>query len=134
MTTNETPVTTARRHALVAAYGANASRWPAAERDEHDRAAGLGEARAVDRALDLAAPEPASVALRRRVLEAAPGRRRQTWWRPAFALVAAAAFGFVIGATVAPPLDDTTDPWVAADVESLLLGPDVEDAVGGGIG
>ncbi|MBM3584477.1 MAG: hypothetical protein FJX36_08665 [Alphaproteobacteria bacterium] len=67
------------------------------------------------------------------MLEAAPHRRRQAWWRSTLAL-AAALFGFVIGATVAPPLDDGSDPWVAANVESLLLGPDEADPANGGIG
>ncbi len=109
----------ARFEAVVAAYGATPSRWPAEERAAAEAlaaadpraAALLAEADSIDAALFAhAVPEP-SHALRAMVIESAPRRRRlarraRLWWTAlAFSIAAGggAFAGSAATAAFAPP-------------------------------
>jgi hypothetical protein len=78
------PLDTARIAALIASYGADPSRWPAAEREAH-AAASMGAAEALREAAALDAllatlddTPPASTDLRRRVLLAVAAQPRHS--------------------------------------------------------
>ncbi|HYE43681.1 MAG TPA: hypothetical protein VEA15_09845 [Caulobacteraceae bacterium] len=105
---------TERFETLIAAYGAEPSRWPAAERDAamafmaSDRAAAerlLFEARMIDAALDASPTPQVSHALRESILAAAPRPRPvrsggfgwPAWLRAGAGLVAACAVGAAAG-------------------------------------
>lgn len=102
-----------RFDALIAAYGAEPSRWPAAEREAATAYLGrrpdaLGAEQALDEALDAWRPAPASAALRERILAAAPRPAPTRWswrqvWLPGAGLAAACAAGAVVGATLVGP-------------------------------
>jgi len=126
-----TDMTVDRVRALLAAYGADPERWPAAERAAAERlladdpalASEFADARAFDSLLDaLPAPAP-SPALRVR-LKDIPDRARLGWtaplawlwpfgtpWRPAAGLVAAALLGVIVG--IATPETTTAASDVA---------------------
>lgn len=125
-----TDMTRDRVRALLAAYGADAGRWPAAERVAAERllaedpvlAAEHAEALAFDRLLD-ALPAPAPSPALRVALKDIPDRSRLGWsaplawlwpfgtpWRPAVGLVAAAVLGVVVG--IATPETTTADSGV----------------------
>ena len=127
-----TDMTTDRVRALLAAYGADTGRWPAAERAAAERllaedpalAADLAEARAFDSLLD-ELPAPAPNPALRVALKDIPDRARFDWsaplawlwpfgapWRPAVGLVAAAVLGIVVG--IATPETTTADSAVTA--------------------
>jgi hypothetical protein len=114
MTTEDTDAL-ARFAALVEAYGAEPSRWPADRRAwaeqflaRSDAARAIAaEAAALDAALDRAPLAPPPAALIGRVLAAAPRAgaraRSASWWlggfwRPAAGLAAAAVLGIGLGA------------------------------------
>lgn len=90
---------------LIAAYGADPARWPAAERAAAQRRAAerdLGDERALDALLDAYRVEGPSAALRQRVLAAAPGPRRafrptRLFWLSGAGLAAACAAGVLLG-------------------------------------
>ena len=88
----------------------------------------------IERALELAGMPSASPTLRRRVLDAAPGRGWRARWRPVAAFVAASALGFVFGWSFGPPLDIGDDLWASTDAEVFLLGPDDPLAGNGDVG
>ena len=128
-----------RFETLIDAYGADADLWPDDERDsalalleQSDRAQRLvAEAAELDEILNQAPAVEPSAALRQRVLDAAPDRRRSwlerldSWttslwpfsprWQPALALGAAAAFGIVIGAS-SPEGELVSDPMEVAEL------------------
>ena len=96
----------ARFEAIVEAYGADAKRWPEAERAaalvyaaRPEAQAILAEARALDAMLDETADaSPASLGLRRRALAGAPKPATPAvTWRPIAALAACAVLGVAIG-------------------------------------
>lgn len=123
---------------LLAAYGADFSRWPANERAagaayaaEHggELEAALADARAIDAALDPVRPDRFDVsALAVRLIAAAP-KRQMFDRRAALALAACAVFGVVLGYgggqfAPAPVAEDDSffalafeAPWVAAEDE-----------------
>lgn len=105
---------TERFENLIAAYGAEPSRWPEAERKAamafmaSDRAAAermLFEARMIDAALDASPTPQVSHALRERILAAAPREKPAAspafgwprWLRAGAGLVAACAVGAAAG-------------------------------------
>src|SRR5690606_16810156 len=124
-------ITKDRFRAMLAAYGADPQRWPAAEREAATRlaaadpelAAELAEAAATDLLLDaLPAPVP-NPALRVR-LKAIPDDATLRWtdrlaalwpfgapWRPAAGLVAAALVGVVVGFTAPQPTPADDADW-----------------------
>lgn len=130
-----TGMTKDRVRELLAAYGADAERWPEAEREPARRLAAsdpglaseIAEAAALDALLD-AMPVPApSPALRVR-LKAIPDRAPARWaerlsalwpfgapWRPAAGLVAAALVGVLVGFT-APQPPQPDGEWIEADI------------------
>ncbi len=90
----------ARFEDLIAAYGADAKRWPEAERAAAEAFAArapdaLQDARVIDALLDLDAPAPASLPLLRKVLARTP--KPALTWRAAVALAACAMFGLAVG-------------------------------------
>jgi hypothetical protein len=118
-----TEMTRDRARALLAAYGADPGRWPAAERAAAERlaaadpvlAAELAEAQAVDALLD-ALPAPAPSPALRVALKDIPDGARLGWsgrlsslwpfgapWRPAAGLVAAAVLGIFLGIVTSEP-------------------------------
>lgn len=120
---------------LLAAYGAELSRWPEAERDA---AAALLESaphrvkdvweseRMFDGLLVLEADAPASIALEKRLIAAAPARRphKAPWmrvrrwsmrqWAAGGALAASLALGFAVGYAAEP------EPTTGADYAQIL--------------
>jgi hypothetical protein len=90
----------ARFDAILAAYGADPRRWPADERAQAEAfaahaGAAVGEARALDAALDLApGPAPASDLLAARILAA---RKRAPRINPMWAMAACMAGGVLLG-------------------------------------
>lgn len=138
------PIDSARIAALVAAYGADPSRWPAAERDAHASAGAnaeeaLREAAALDAMLaSLRDTPPPAADLRRRVLLAVAAQPRpaargflaglRELWRelggariaaPAFAM--AMAVGLGLGWATMPAVADAGEP------EDLLAIAQFED-------
>ena len=129
----------ARLAEILDAYGADARRWPAAERVAAEaliagsaEAATLREdAAALDMMMDLSAAPAPSPELMARVLagrEPSAGWLAILWpfgpvWQPVSAMAAAAVLGIAIGA-VAPNIviPDYGDSAIA-EVESLALGP-----------
>lgn len=125
----------ARMEAILAAYGASASRWPAHERADAqawaaenatDFAAMAGEAEALDAALAGDVREHGDdEALTQRILATRAdnvvagdfgGRRvANDWRRPAAALAACAVLGLAIGFTGAPRSDD-----IAMDLDAAF--------------
>ena len=119
-------MTRERMEAILAAYGANASRWPEAEREgaqtwaaahADDFAAMTREAEELDAALafdarahgdDEALVERVLATRGGKVIAGDFGRRRAAndWWGPAAALAACAVLGLAIGFTGAPRNDD----------------------------
>ena len=97
---------------LFGAYGAEPSRWPAAERDDAVHLAAVAEPadaqaeRALDQLLDAWAVDAASLDLRRRILAQTPqmvrsaGRSVGLWVQGA-ALAAACAAGLLAGLSLA---------------------------------
>ncbi|MFT4066445.1 hypothetical protein [Paraburkholderia sp.] len=86
-------MTPERFHQIVAAYGADARRWPERERADAnawaqshraEAEALLGDAAGLDAWLAIDRVEPPSLELQRRIVEAAPHRRpaarRRLWW------------------------------------------------------
>ncbi|MGE0045012.1 MAG: hypothetical protein AB7J28_13150 [Hyphomonadaceae bacterium] len=118
-----------RFEAIVAAYGADARRWPQTERasalafSQSDGAAAqlLGEARALDAAMDADAGDAGpSDLLVARIMRAAPKPARsiiRPQWRPAAALAACAVFGLAVGfggGALVAPAQDESDAIIAA--------------------
>ncbi|HVY83809.1 MAG TPA: hypothetical protein VG943_01645 [Caulobacterales bacterium] len=96
----------ARFEAIVAAYGADAARWPEAERaaaqafaqTSSEAQAILAEAHALDALLAADADEaPVSVTLTRRLMRTIPSPSPQRVWGVAAALAACAVLGVVVG-------------------------------------
>jgi ferric-dicitrate binding protein FerR (iron transport regulator) len=98
---------------LADTYGGDIDRWPADERDAarawcaaHGRQAlaVLEDAAALDLALDMAEPPPASPILRDRIiasaLQARRPARRGLLWASATGLIAACAAGVIMGAQI----------------------------------
>jgi hypothetical protein len=140
----------ARARVVLSAYGADPSRWPAAERDALrallDATPGLAEDRHEEAALDrlistLPAPA-ASPALAARILAAAENHPRlrgwatsardaANWlaalwpfgppWQPASAMAAAALLGLVVGATLGNGYDDSAFSAIDLIVDSDLM-------------
>ena len=128
-------MTLERMEAILAAYGANALRWPDTEReaaqawaDAHAEAfaAMARGAEALDAALAFDVRHSADEdALAQRVLamrdgkvvavKFGRGRVANDWWRPAAALAACAVLGLAIGFTGAPRHDD-----VAMDLDAAF--------------
>jgi hypothetical protein len=116
------------------AYGADARRWPEADRALHARYAGTVEGAAMlaaaartDDFLDAWTPAPAEPALADRITAAVrdgrPPRRRVVAWSAA-GFAASAVLGFAIGFMQAPP-----DP--GADVVTLfIVGPAAAPGIG----
>jgi ferric-dicitrate binding protein FerR (iron transport regulator) len=108
---------------IVEAYGAEPRRWPAAEREaaeafartDPEAAGALAEAAALEAVLDASVPPQPSAATRRRILEAAPRRRRSAmdlgWWISGAGLAAAGVAGVVFGTTLSA---SPADPQVQA--------------------
>jgi hypothetical protein len=132
----------ARFEYLLEAYGANFGRWPLDERAaaeafarEHDLelASLLGEARALDQALDFARPSATpSEMLSRRILAAAPqarpAPRRQSFAPAGWALAACTLLGVLIGyggGALAPSADQ--DDYFAAAFAAPLAISDAGD-------
>lgn len=137
-----TGMTEDRVRDLLAAYGADAERWPEAEREPARRlvesdpglASEIAEAAALDTLLD-AMPVPApSPALRVR-LKAIPDRAPARWadrlaalwpfgppWRPAAGLVAAALVGVLVGFTTPQPAQPDGE-WIEANVTGPIYDP-----------
>lgn len=132
-----------RFEALAEAYGGDVSRWPEAERDaaalvmaQAPEAALriLGQAEALDAALDAWRPQPASPALYEAVLAAAPPPRRRSsllgWLFPAglgAGLAAACAAGVITGVQLSALYQA---PAEAEAVATALKGYDVVDGAG----
>lgn len=132
-----------RLQVLLEAYGADARRWPEADRplaqaafEESDLSPVLDNARTTDDLLGLSPAPVASAALRERVLAAAPKARARVWapgawlWRGALGagMAAAVAAGVMVGwsAPPAPAMDD--------DVQLALVAyaaPAADTAFGG---
>jgi len=128
-------MTRERVQAILAAFGANALRWPEAEREAaqawaaahaQDFAALVREAEALDAALACDMRDGADdEALAQRVLAMRNtnvvagdfGRRRAAndWWRSVAALAACAVLGLAIGFTGAPRNDD-----IAMDLDAAF--------------
>jgi hypothetical protein len=116
------------------AYGADARRWPAADRALHARYAATAEGAAVlaaaartDGFLDAWTPATAPVDLAARIADAALGeprrrRRRVAWSAAAFA--ASAVLGFVVGFAQAP------DDGAADLLAQVIAGPAALPGVG----
>jgi|APFre7841882724_1041349.scaffolds.fasta_scaffold72558_2 hypothetical protein len=123
-----------RFRACADAYGADARRWPEADRALHARCAVTAEGAAIlaaaartDGFLDAWVPEPAAPALAGRIAEAVldeqPRRRRVAAWSAA-AFAASAVFGFAVGFMQAP-----ADP--GADLVTLfIVGPAAAPGIG----
>lgn len=118
---------------IVSAYGADASRWPAAERQAaqawaarhpHDAQVLLDEAAALDTWLIRDAIAPADHALFRRVLAAAdlPRARRPRWWWPG-AAVAGVGVGLAGGVAGALAVSLLLAASGAARVEPVVHEP-----------
>jgi len=115
-----------RLQAVLASYGADPARWPAAERDEllpHLGEAGdaLDDARLVDRLLDLA-PAPACIAgmekrLMARISRTTAPARFQLGWSAALPLAASLALGIYLGAVGA--LDELLPSLVTEDIAAM---------------
>jgi len=96
-------MTRERLEAILAAYGADPKRWPAAERDAalafaRANAIDLSEAKITDALLDLAPPPaPPSDLLMARVLRAAPKAAAASLRIAALALAACMILGVLIG-------------------------------------
>ena len=125
-----------RLRAIVEAYGADAARWPEAEREgalqllarSPEAAAFRERARELDALLDGASVFEPTPELLARVL-ARPARRRaslleELWpfgpiWRPALGMAAAMVLGVAVG-LVAPP------PFVNGAAAEISLGDDID--------
>jgi hypothetical protein len=113
-----------------AAYGAKRRRWPQREHPIYDRFADTSEGRAIlaeagrtDRFLDALEPAPPDPRRARRIGALA----RPAWRRlgkPAAALAASAAVGFVVGYLQSRGITDT------GVVAQLLLGPQSLQEIG----
>jgi hypothetical protein len=144
---SQTPMSEARFRAIVDAYGADAHRWPDAERDAARAWADAhrGEARALldaaaglDDWLDRFEVAPASDELHRRIVASAPRPRQQRWlwtmpergrsWWSGVALAGVGLLGGVTGAlamsffvlTGAPGAPGTADASQASHEPSYL--------------
>lgn len=135
---------TERFETLIAAYGAEPARWPAAEREaarafmQANRSAAermLFEARMIDAMLDAAPRAEAGHDLRARILAAAPKERAARgfslagWWKAGAGLVAACAVGAVAGSFAISQLAG------AAQTDTILaqasdLPPDAQEILG----
>jgi hypothetical protein len=103
-------MTPERFHQIVAAYGADARRWPEREREdaqawarEHrsEADAALNDAAGLDAWLASDQIEPPSLELQRRVIDAAPSRRpaaRRRWWWSGAAVAGVGLLGGMAGA------------------------------------
>lgn len=123
-----------RFRACAEAYGADARRWPQADRALHARLADTAEGAAIlaaagrtDEFLDAWKPAPAEAALADRisaaVLDDRPRRRRMAAWSAA-AFAASAVLGFAVGYMQAPP-------DAGADVVTLfIVGPAAAPGIG----
>jgi hypothetical protein len=125
---------------LFGVYGAEPNRWPAHERDEAIRLRSLAEpvdaptARALDDLLDAWVVDAASLDLRRRILNQAPGLRRSTWrslglWVQGACLAAACAAGLLAGLSFGRvdyggrAADRETDAVAAYDAGTIAAQP-----------
>lgn len=125
-------MTKERFEAILAAYGADARRWPEAERAAAEaylaaNPTDLTDARVIDALLD-AAPQPAppSDVLMRRILREAP-KRPMPRYAPALALAACMVIAVLIGygaGALAPPSASGADELVAAALDPLSPGGD----------
>ncbi|NVH75630.1 hypothetical protein FSB08_24585 [Paraburkholderia sp. JPY432] len=99
-------MTPERFHQIVAAYGADARRWPEREReaaqewarahrDEAD--AVLSDSAGLDAWLDADRIEPPSLELQRRIIDGAPSRRPAARWRLWWSGAAVAGVGLLGG-------------------------------------
>ena len=131
--------------AIIAAYGADSRRWPAAERmaaltlmaQVPDLAAALAEARALDDALSaVEVAAAASGALKARILAAVQSKRQSPWVRlaqflgmpnarssqaalqPLGVLCAASILGLMVGSTT---LDSGHDVSVSAETVEIAV-------------
>lgn len=133
--------------ALLEAYGADASRWPAEDRDlgetevdlEPDLAPHRAEAAALDRLLDLAPlPVPSASLLADVLASAEPSPLRRgialLWpfgpaWQPASVLAMSAVLGLLMGPTL--PVSNTPSievtPGSSTGIESLVFGAGLGD-------
>jgi hypothetical protein len=115
---------------IVEAYGAEPRRWPASERDaalalasaDAEAAAALAEAQALEAVLDANVPPQPSAATRRRILEAAPRRRRSAldlgWWISGAGLAAAGVAGVVFGTTLSTSAGDPQVQALLAEADA----------------
>ncbi|MCC8400288.1 hypothetical protein LJ655_00025 [Paraburkholderia sp. MMS20-SJTN17] len=99
-------MTPERFHQIVAAYGADARRWPEREREAAqawarahrvEADAVLSDAADLDAWLGVDHIEPPSLALQRRIIDAAPSRRRAARWRLWWSGAAVAGVGLIGG-------------------------------------
>ncbi len=140
-------MTLERFKALIEAYGADAKRWPEAEREAAQAFAEssaeahrlLAGARAIDRFLDGADTAAATRALEDRIMAGFPARGGSARgssgrWIPAAAIAASLALGLVTGAAL-PGIagikaQDAKDPALLAlsDIENDLW-DDIEDGI-----
>ncbi|MBB5446721.1 MULTISPECIES: hypothetical protein [unclassified Paraburkholderia] len=99
-------MTPERFHQIVAAYGADARRWPEREREaaqawarEHraEADAALSDAASLDAWLAADELEPPSLELQRRIIDRAPSRRPAARWRLWWSGAAVAGVGLLGG-------------------------------------
>lgn len=134
-----------RLRAIVEAYGADAARWPEAEREgalallasSPEATQYRDRARALDAMLDRATAYEPAPGLLTRVL-ARPARRRaslfeELWpfgpiWRPAFGMAAAMVLGIAVGLVAPPPFVNgaAADISLDDDIDVLAFGPELE--------
>jgi len=112
-----------RFFAIVEAYGAEPRRWPLSERAaavafaraDPEAARAPLEAGTLEALLDANVPPQPSASTRRRILDAAPRRRRTVldlgWWISGAGLAAAGVAGVIFGTTLST---SAVDPQVQA--------------------
>ena len=129
------PIMKQRLEAVLASYGADPKRWPAAERAQllpHLEAAGdpLVEARLIDRLLDLAMAPPLAADLEDRLMARVRTTRAARFplgWPAALPLAASLALGIYLGAMGS--LDGLLPSVVTDNVAALGDDEDMSGAV-----